>query len=50
MDYGEMGYCSEDCMVTDEKKLKCPNCQTIMEYDSEIAFFTCPKCGQKQRW
>lgn len=48
-DHQVEGYCSLDCMVTDLRKLKCPACNTIMEFDSETAFFTCSKCGQKLR-
>lgn len=44
------GYCSFDCKVTDQRKLKCPVCDTLMEYDSETAFFTCSRCGQRLRW
>ncbi len=43
------GYCSLDCMVTDLRKLKCPVCNNIMEFDSETAFFNCNECSQKMR-
>ncbi len=47
-EYGQKGYCSESCMITDEDGFKCPNCNVIMIFNPSRREYACPKCDCKR--